>query len=112
MPKSDVPPPNAGAGGFSLVAGAGAEAAKGLLPAEVKLKPVEDGGWGLKAVVLCAPAAKAGKDALAKLVLGAAGCAGGKLLVAPGPKVELAPPKPLKELAALSVGAGEPKADG
>ena len=78
-----------------------------LLP-EAKLKFVDVGGCGVK-VVPWALVPKAGKEAFAKLALGAAGWAGGKLLVALEPKVALAPPKPLNELAALSPGAGEPK---
>lgn len=107
MLNSDEPP-NDGAGAPPLVAGAGLDAAKGLLPPivlppEVKLKPVEDGGCGLKlAFWLLAP--KAGNDELVKVLAGVEDCAGGKLLVAPPPNA-LLPPKP-KPFAPFSLGAG------
>ena len=99
-------PPNAGAGVLPLVAGAEFAFAKGLdtgvAPPAVKLKPVDDGGW--KAVLsLFAP--KAGKEELLKVLLGAADCAGGKLLVVLPPKGLLAP-KPPKPFVPLLAGAG------
>lgn len=99
-------PPNAGAGVLPLVAAAELAFAKGLdtgvAPPAVKLKPEDDGGW--KAVVsLLAP--NAGKDELLNVLLGAAGWAGGKLLVVLPPKVVLAP-NPPKPFAPLLAGAG------
>lgn len=89
-----------------MVAGAEFAFAKGLdagvAPPAVKLKPVDDGGW--KAVLsLFAP--KAGKEELLKVLLGAADCAGGKLLVVLPPKLLLAP-KPPKPFVPLLAGAG------
>lgn len=113
--KSDEPPPpNAGVDVSPFFAGAGADAPNGLLltdPTE-KLKPLEEGGWGLKLVPgVLVP--KAGKEEFEKLLLGAGGCAGGKLLVVPAPKTSLLPlfaaPKPVKELVPFSPGAGDPK---
>lgn len=48
----------------------------------------------------------AGKDELEKVVLGAAGCAGGKLLVALAPPKALLPPKPPNAFAPPFAGAG------
>jgi hypothetical protein len=51
LPNIDADPPNAGAGVLPFVVGAlGVDCANGLAPPAVKLKPVDDGGWGLKAV--------------------------------------------------------------
>jgi hypothetical protein len=86
-----------------FVVGAEFGVANGLVPPAVKLKPEDDGGCGLKPVPwVLAP--NAGKDELVKVLLGADGCAGGKLFVAPPPKA-LFPPKP-KPFAPLSLGAG------
>jgi hypothetical protein len=80
-----------------FIDGAGAEAAKGLVPPVTKLKPA-DGGWGLKVlpVLLLLPVAlppNEGNEELEKVLLGADGCVGGKLLVARPPKTPLnAPP--------------------
>jgi hypothetical protein len=100
----DAAPPNAGAAVLPFVAGAEVAVAKGLVPPAVKLKPVDDGGWGLKPVLWLFPP-NAGKEEAEKLVLGAAGCAGGKLFVAPPPKA-LPPPNPPKLFAPVLPGAG------
>lgn len=100
LPNIDDPP-KAGAGVFPLVAGAEFAFANGFAPPAVKLKPADDGGVGLKPVPWLLPP-KAGKDELEKVLLGAAGCAGGKLLVAPPPKALLLP----KPFAPLFAGAG------
>lgn len=47
----------------------------------------------------------AGNEELENVLLGAAGCAGGKLFVAPPPKA-LFPPKPPKPFASPLAGAG------
>jgi hypothetical protein len=101
-------PPDAGAGVLPLVAGAelAFALANGFAPPAVKLKPADEGGVGLKPVPWLLPP-NAGKDELEKVLLGAAGCAGGKLLVAPPPKA-LLPPKPLAPLFA-GAGAEAPK---
>jgi hypothetical protein len=64
---------------------------KGFALPAVKLKSFADGGWGLKPV-LCDVAPNAGNDELLKVLLGAAGCAGGKLFVAPPPNALLLAP--------------------
>jgi hypothetical protein len=94
--------PNAGAGVLPLVVGPELAVANGFAPPAVKLKPAAEGGVGLKPVPWLLPP-KAGKDEAEKVLLGAAGCAGGKLLVALAPKALLAPPKPF---APLFAGAG------
>jgi hypothetical protein len=107
------PPPKA-AGVLPFMGAPLAPLAKGFPPAAaVKLKPFADGGWGLKPV-LCEFAPKAGNDELLKVLLGAADCAGGKLLVAPPPKALLAPPNmpPFALFVLLlppTAGADEPK---
>ena len=60
----------------------GALEANGLFPPAEKLK-LDDGGVGLKLKGLLVLWPNVGNEALLKAVLGAAGCAGGKLLVAP-----------------------------
>jgi len=108
LPNMDDPP-NAGAGVLPLVAGPELAVANGFAPPAVKLKPADEGGVGLKPVPWLLPP-NAGKDEAAKLLLGAADCAGGKLLVAPPPKA-LPPPKPFAPLlAGAGVEAPKPKA--
>lgn len=78
-PKPPPPEP------FVAAAGSGAFWANGLLTVEVKLK-LELGGCGLKPVLASLPPKEGvGNDELAKTLLCADGCVGGKLLV-PVPK--------------------------
>lgn len=52
MPNNDPPNAGAGAGVLPLVAGAEFAAANGFVPPAVKLKPADEGGWGLKPVLV------------------------------------------------------------